>query len=844
MFKNKLLPVFCFLILLTTASGLFAQVLSPADYLGYELGDRFTPHHRVIGYFNHAAEQSDWVTIQQYGVTNENRELVYVIVTTPANHANIEEIRTNNLKLTGLEEGEPTPNQKAVVWLSYNIHGNETSSSEAAMKTIYELVGPENQEAKSWFENTVVIMDPMVNPDGRDRYVNWFNQMIGTDFNARIDSREHHEPWPGGRSNHYYFDLNRDWAWQIQVESQKRGKIYQEWMPHVHVDYHEQGYNAPYYFAPAAEPFHKAITSWQREFQTAIGMNHTKYFDREGWLYFTREVFDLFYPSYGDTWPTFNGAIGMTYEQAGHGLAGIAIKTAEGDTLTLKDRLTHHHVTGLSTIEVTSQNAERVISEFKNHFERARNNPDSRYKTFVVKADNHPDKIHSLLTFLDSQQIRYGRAGTSRTTDGFDYMQNEIRRVSVQDEDIIISAYQPKSQLVRVLFEPDPELADSVTYDITAWESHYRFGLEGYAITARINPSETIDANDLLSAQVIGSSNNPYAYVAEWKDMNDARFLADITKKGVKSRHSEVPFQIEGRSYDSGTLVITRANNSQLGARFDEIVREAGIKHSRTLHATETGFVTRGSDFGSAKVKFLEKPKVVMISGEGTSSLNVGEIWHFFDHQLQYPVTIINTDRLTRADLSKYNVLILPSGSYSDVLDENGLKTITEWVRAGGRLVAVGNANNVLAGKDGFSLKSKTADDDNEKSEDPGDKLRTWSEREREAIQNTTAGAIYKISLDHTHPLAFGYGEYYHSLKQNALAFEYLDNGWNTGAAKPDAHVSGFVGHKAKEKLEHSLAIGIQSMGQGSVVYMIENPLFRGFWENGKLLFVNAVFLL
>lgn len=836
----KSFPVFLILLILAPASVL-AQVLSPAGFLGYELGDRFTPHHRVAGYFKHVAENSGRVSFKQYGETYEKRELVYVVVTSPANHNDIDEIRTNNLKLAGLEPGEPTSNRKAIVWLSYNIHGNESSSSEAAMKTLYELAGPDNRQAKEWLENTVVIMDPMVNPDGRDRYVNWYNQMIGTDFNASGNAREHHEPWPGGRPNHYYFDLNRDWAWQTQVESRQRGEAYQQWMPHVHVDFHEQGYNSPYYFAPAAEPFHKAITAWQREFQTAIGRNHTNYFDREGWLYFTREVFDLFYPSYGDTWPTFNGAVGMTYEQAGHGFAGLAIETEAGDTLTLKDRLTHHFTTGMSTIEITSQQADRVVSEFESHFERAVNNPDSRYKSFVVTSNNNPDKIAALLEFLDSQNIRYGRAGDRSTVNGFDYGTGEEGRVSISEDDIVVSAYQPQSQLARVLFEPNPELSDSVTYDITSWETHYRYGLEGFAVRERINPQENVSAEDFREYKVTGNSQEPYAYVVGWKSLDDASFLADITQKGVKSRYSAVPFQFEGRSYDAGTIIIPRAHNSHLGAKFDDIVRASAEAHKRVIHAAQTGFVSSGSDFGSGNVKFIDKPKVALLSGEGTSSLNVGEIWHFFDRQLKYPVTLVNSDRIGRTDLSDFNTLILPSGSYGSVLGEDELGELKEWVRQGGRLILFGSANSYMEGKDGFSLKRKAAE--GEEDENPEDKLGQWNQREREAIRNTTAGSIYKISLDNTHPLSFGYGDSYHSLKLSADAYDYLASGWNVGVAKPEAHVSGFIGDKAKEKLEHTLAIGFESAGQGSVVYMIENPLFRGFWENGKLFVANALFL-
>ena len=265
----------------------------------------------------------------------------------------------------------------AIVWLSFNVHGNEASSTEAAMKTIYKLL----TEKKDWLKNTVVILDPCINPDGRDRYANWFNETASSPYSINQQASEHNEPWPGGRPNHYLFDLNRDWVWATQIESSSRLKIYNKWLPHIHVDFHEQGINEPYYFAPAAEPFHEIITNWQRNFQTQIGKNHAKYFDAAGWLYFTKERFDLLYPSYGDTYPTYMGAIGMTYEQAGHGRAGLGILNDEGDVLTLKDRIAHHTTAGLSTVEIASKNAEKLNAEFKKFF----GNSNFKYKSYVMQ---------------------------------------------------------------------------------------------------------------------------------------------------------------------------------------------------------------------------------------------------------------------------------------------------------------------------------------------------------------------------------------------------------------------------------------------------------------------------
>lgn len=816
----------------------FAQLQSPEKFLGYELGDRFTPHHKILDYVHHVAEQSRWVTIEKYGETYEHRDLVYLAVTSPQNHEDIEEIRLNNLKLTGLEEGEPTENQKAILWLSYNVHGNEASSSEAAMKTLYDLARTENREAKNWLRDAVVILDPMLNPDGRDRYVNWFNGIVGAQFNPDNDVREHDEPWPGGRSNHYYFDLNRDWAWQTQKETQQRIPVYQQWLPHIHVDFHEQSYNSPYYFAPAAEPFHAAITDWQIEFQTTIGQNNAGYFDEEGWHYFTGERFDLFYPSYGDTWPTFNGSIGMTYEQAGGGAAGLGIKTLDGDTLTLKDRLTHHYTTGMSTIEVTAQQADRVVSEFASYFENARNNAPGHYKTFVVKADNHPDKIYSLLSYLDNQQIEYGRAGSDHNADGYDYSTGKTGRVNVQPEDILINTYQPNGQLARVLFEPNPQLNDSLTYDITSWEFHYSHGLSGYALEDGITPEGSVSAADYRSAGITGVEN-PYAYLVRWNSMDDARFLAEITQKGVKSRFSAVDFELDGELYKKGTLVITANNNRHLRGSFHQIIKDAAEKNQRLVHGTSTGFVSSGSDFGSSNVEYIEKPDIAVLTGEGTSSLNAGEIWHFFDQQLHYPVHLLNAGDINQLDSESYNVLVLPSGSYESILTDGAIADISAWVQEGGTLISIGQANSLLAGRDGFLLQQKLS-----VAEEPSieQKLAPFAEKDRRYISSTTSGATYNVQLDTTHPLAFGYDENYFSLKMNADAYEYLDGGWNVGSAQFGAHRSGFVGHEAKPRLDHSLVFGVQEHGSGQVVYMIDNPLFRGFWENGKLLFTNALF--
>src|ERR1700742_929913 len=372
MLKKTFLSLLCF----SLACIAFAQELqSPSQFLGYKLGSQFTSHSRIVDYFKYVANTSKHVKLQEYGTTNEGRPLMVLFIASDENIGRLDEIREHNLSLAGLSKSEPSlKDAPVIVWLSYNVHGNEPSSSEASMQALYELVNPANTRTQAWLKNTVIVIDPCLNPDGRERYINYYNSVKGAVPDADPSAREHSEPWPGGRVNHYYFDLNRDWAWQTQKETQARVALFNQWLPQVHVDFHEQGYNAPYYFAPAAEPFHKDITAWQKEFQTIIGKNNAKYFDQNGWMYFTKEEFDLLYPSYGDTYPIYNGSIGMTYEQGGIG-AGLSIATRSGDTLTLADRISHHLSNSLSTVEAASANAPKALEEFKKYFENGRKNP-------------------------------------------------------------------------------------------------------------------------------------------------------------------------------------------------------------------------------------------------------------------------------------------------------------------------------------------------------------------------------------------------------------------------------------------------------------------------------------
>jgi len=834
---KKLLFFFCFLIL---ASGsLWAQLQSPEQFLGYKIGARFTPHHKVMDYYRHVAQAAPGqVKLQPYGKTYEGRELLVAYVSAPQHISNLENIRTNNLRLSQQGSGGNTGNSPAIVWLSYNVHGNEASSTEASLMTLYELVNPANNQTKSWLQNTVVVIDPCLNPDGRDRYVNWFNSVVGKNADPLLAAREHYEPWPGGRPNHYYFDLNRDWAWQTQIETQQRVALYNQWLPQVHVDFHEQGINSPYYFAPAAEPFHEAITPWQRSFQETIGRNHAKYFDAQGWLYFTKESFDLLYPAYGDTYPTYTGSIGMTYEQAGGGgggRAGSAVITATGDTLTLYDRALHHHTTGLSTIEVASQHADKLVSEFQQFYKGAVQNGAGAYKSYVIKhTPADAQRLQSLLSLMQKNGITvtHGRGSNLR---GYNFATGREESFSVSDNDIVISTQQPKGVLVNVLFEPKTKVVDSATYDITAWSLPYVYGLNAFATRQAVT-----SAGEVSRPTVNNAPTDAYGYVIRWNGVPSVKLATTLAQKGIQMRFNEEPFSAVGQQFDRGAIMILKTGNQYYSGLWDT-VRNVANRAGVQLTPVTSGWVEKGYDFGSSRVRPLHQRKVAVLVGEGVSSIGAGEVWHFFDQQLDYPVTLINTTDLNRIDWKSFDVLVMPNGRYAFLNDKTAAENFRNWVAGGGNVVALEGAVAQLARLD-WTIKSKKEDTNTTK--DPYDALRRYENRERDWITGTTPGAIFKVDLDNSHPLAFGYPNYYYTLKQDGAIYEFMkEGGWNVGVLKKSSNVAGFVGSKLANRLQDGMLFGTQEVGSGNITYLTDNVLFRSFWEGGKLMFCNAVFL-
>jgi hypothetical protein len=834
----------CLIAIVSTliTSTLQSQTIkSPDEFLGYESGTQFTYHNRAVEYFKYIADNSPLAEYYEYGTSYEGRPLEVCFISSEENLANLEEYRKNNLIKTGLLKGEFTGKQIPIIWLGFNVHGNEAVGMEAAMKTLYTLITGSYQGVSEYLKGCIIVIDPCQNPDGHDLYVNRYRNSMNYIMNPDRNSWEHNQEWPSARSNHYMFDLNRDLVWQTQTETQQRLILYNQYMPHVYADFHEMGPGSTFYFAPGADPWNVVITPWQHEFQKLMGNGNAILFNKKFRLYFTKEKFDLFYPSYGDTWPLFNGAVGFTYEQSGGGVSGLAYKMESGDTLTLKERIDGHFTASMATIKVSYENRQKLVSEFNKYFEECEKSPLFQYKSVIIKGSNEKSNIASLLQLFDRNQIRYAYAGSiGKKFRGFDYASNKDGEVIIEKGDILISAYQPQSHLVQVLFEPDSKATDSLSYDLTAWALPYVYNLKAFAITEKISP----DTGKVELKKIINESgkNDPYAYVTNYYGFDELKFIAALYKKNIKLRYSLKPFVLNGNEFNRGTIIIARGDNKQLEDDFDQIVTASANDCQVELISTTTGLVDSGKDMGSGYSPLMKKKSVAILCGEGISSGSVGELWYFFERELNYPVTLLNTSNNDSVDLRDYDVLILSSGTYPKLKD-----TIIDYVKRGGRVIAIENAISIFAGEKTTSLfkaiEIRTAEQksiEKKMKSDDTTLLKKFENERRQTLSEQSSGSIYKVALDNTHPYSFGLGKEWFIMKRTT-GYPFLTTGNNIGYILDKEPVSGFAGFKYKDKIKNTLVIGAENIGSGEVIYITDDPYFRAYWKSGRVLIGNTV---
>lgn len=839
--KKTVLAAFASLIIIST---LKAQTIkSPDDFLGYELGTQFTFQYKAVEYFKYIADNSPLAEYREYGTTNEGRSLGVCFVSSEENLANLEEYRKNNLIKTGLLQGTFTGKQIPFIWLAYNVHGNEAAGMEAAMKTLYTLTSGSFPNVSEYLKGCIIVIDPCQNPDGHELYTNRYRSSMNSVLTPESRSWEHNQGWPGARTNHYFFDLNRDWTWQTQSETRQRLALYNQFMPQVHADFHEMGVESTFFFAPGADPWNNIITPWQHNFHKLMGNGNADLFNAQFRLYFTKENYDLFYPGFGDTWPLFNGAIGFTYEQGGGGPSGIAYTLESGDTLTLKKRIEGHFTASMATIKVSYDNREKLVQEFDKYFEESSKSPQFQYKSVIIKASNEKSNVRSLLDLLDRNQIRYTyAAGIGKKYKGFDYTANKDGEVTIEKGDILISAYQPQSHFVQALFEPDTKASDSLSYDLTAWALPYVYNLRSYAVTDKV-PSDTAK---VAFKKIVNepSAVKPYAYLANFTGFDEQKLMAALFLKKIKVRYSLKPFVLNGISFNRGSLIIARGDNMNYESDFDKKVNEAANACQVKLVPASTGMVETGKDFGSENTPLMKKRSIAVLCGEGTSTSAVGEIWYYFEKDLNYPVSMINITNSSKLSLKNYDILILTSGSYSKFSD-----TIVDFAKRGGRVIAMENSISIFANEKSTSM-AKAIETRNAELKTNEKKIKSddttllkrfeYENERRYTLSESSAGSIYRVRLDETNPYAFGLGKEWFIMKRTSV-YPFLTTGTNIGYILEKEPVSGFAGSKFKSKIKNTLVIGSEKIGSGEVIYITDDPYFRAFWDSGRVLIGNVV---
>jgi len=816
------------------------SIPSPAEVLGYEIGERFTDVAGVERYFEALAGASELVTVDRYGMSPEGRPLVQALFASPEHRARLDEILRLNRELTDPDTPEERAREiaavnPAIVYLTYGIHGNESASSEAALWTAHDLVAA-GSEFAGVLDSLVIVMDPAANPDGRDRYVGFHRQAAQLRANPNPEIRERREPWPGGRFNHYLFDLNRDWAWLSQPETRMRLERYHRYSPQVHVDFHEMGYASSYFFFPAADPINPIYPDHILEWGRRFGDGNARAMDREGLLYYTGQNFDLFYPGYGDSWPSLLGAVGMTYEQAGGGFGGLQIERPDGSILTLRDRAFGHRTTGHATLETAAAGKSELLLGFA-AFHRGVD--DGLDDVYLVPGDD-PSRALGLVALLRDHGIEVERADAEVRLDVEPHWGFQARDVLPAGA-YRIRARQPRGRLAGALLRPDNFLDATSSYDITAWALPYAYGVEAHSAAG---PS----AGSWTAVTVAQGPSDPeiptpggYGYLLTPSFAHMPGLVHFLEREGRVLAVAD-GFEIDGVDYPAGTLFFPRGRNTDLDRRLEE----AGL--GGVVRPVASGRTTRGPDLGTDSSSSLRLPRVALLAGEGTTPTSFGVHWFFLEQLLDLPFDIVNVGDVRSVGLEAYDVILVPGGNPIEALGQDGVGRLEAWVRGGGTLVAVAAAARRLAGPLAGVEERTQNDGDLDRDDLLARALRSREERELEDWRERTPGTILTVHLDPGHPLSFGAeagglpGRTF--VLSAGTAFEPSVE-FETVAHFPEGldRVSGVISDLNLERLERGAWLVDRRVGSGKVILLADDPLYRAFWYGGFQLYANAILL-
>jgi hypothetical protein len=806
---------------------------------------------------------SDRAALVPYGRTYEGRTLYYLVISSPENLQRREEIRQQNLQFadprqsTSDQANELVPRLPAIVWLAFGIHGNETSSTEAALLTAFHLLADRRPATRDWLNNVLVIIDPLQNADGHERFVSVYRETRGVFAEAQPLATEHQERWPGGRFNHYLFDMNRDWFLQSQRESQGRVAAYLRWQPHLLIDAHEMGYDATYFFDPPADPVNPLVLPQQNRWMERFGQQLGARYDQLGFAYTTREMFDAFYPGYGSTWPLFQGGVGILWEQAG--VRGAVIQREDEQLLRLSDAVRHHYTSALVTLETAAKNREQLVRDFREA--RQRNiqlGTEGLVRDYFLPATGQAQRAEKLADLLRDNGVEVRRLTKPLVATCTAVRTGEKKRCTIPAGSFHIPVAQPAGALVRTLLDRHVDLGEEFIkrqvqrnderfpdeiYDVTAWSAPLAFGVECLWTGATADITSSLWNGTATAGQVSGGKAQ-VAYLVADQDAAP-RALASWLRRGLRVHVADREFVMGERVFPPGSLIVrTQGNPTDLPALMTQSARDFGLQ----LVAANSSMVTEGAHWGGPYVRWVRPPKVLLLM-DRPASYTVGHTWHLFDQVLKYPVTRVAFSNVSKLDLSRYNVLVLPDGEYSGSLapTENDIQRIREWASQGGTLIllkgaaawATGDKVKLLSVK----LRKKPAPPSGEtEAEKPSGENSAASVGES---PDASPGAFFRTRLFAEHWLTFG--------QEKTLDVFYTGNillpppapakGRSIATFLPAKEVttSGFCWPQTVELLADSSYLLYEPLDKGHVIAFADDPNYRAMYPATQRLFVNAV---
>ncbi len=793
-----------------------SSIPTPEQFLGYAIGEQHTRHDRIVAYLKELDRLSDKVSFEIIGETFEHRAQVVAIFSSPENHKNLEQIRLQHLsnQLNGTNNKVPL-----VIHLAYNVHGNEPSSSEAALLTAYYLTASQSEETKQWLNNMIITLDPVINPDGRDRHTHWANMHKGSPAVSDPNDREHNEIWPGGRFNHYWFDLNRDWFLATFPETRNRINFFHKWRPYVQTDHHEMGTNSTFYFDPGKESSNNPIVPdyLYNKIYPKFGEYFTKATNSIGSMYFTKEAFDKLYPGYGSSYINFYGGAGFLFEQGssrGHVQETTTIPITFG--FTIRNQFT----ASLATITAALAEKESLF-EMRKQF----------YLTAKQQAANSVIKGYS---FGDANDF-------NRTKAFIDLLL--LHKIDVYKVPNSTNYFVPTAQdnyiMVRSIFENQITYKDSTFYDASTWSLIHAYGLPFSEVKSSMTLSEKINTPLVFNSTPIVKSS--YAYLVSNSDYNIHQFIYALQNEGVFVQTATRTFSTningENMNFGYGSIIISVQQQKIDADKLYNIVSKASVAANIKVHTVSTGFSNSGIDLGSNNVKTLKKPEAAMIIGNGVAASEAGEIWHLLDQRLHMPITKLDILNFSRVRLARYNTLVMVSGVYN-LLDKTSVDKIKAWVQEGNTLITI-KTGAEWAIKNGFTKFQLSVDSSMTKGRIDYDRA-----TEIEGAK-ALGGSIFNIDLDTTHPIGYGFSKRKVSVyKNNSTLFQNSTSAYNTIAQYTNTPlVGGYLHPNSLKMIKNSPSILVGSEGSGRVILFADEPNFRGTWYGTNKLFLNALFL-